>query len=97
MFLRLISVSLDIADERNTGSSERALSVEQCDCPPGYKGLSCEDCDVGYTRGIGGLYLGVCEPCNCNGMSTECDVESGDCLVSYSNETLIISMANILF
>ena len=34
-------VSLDIAERRNTGG-ERALAVEQCSCPRGYRGLSCE-------------------------------------------------------
>ncbi|RZB41729.1 basement membrane-specific heparan sulfate proteoglycan core protein, partial [Asbolus verrucosus] len=78
----LISVSLDIANEYNTGSSERALAVEQCQCPEGYKGLSCEDCDVGYTRADEGIYLGLCERCNCNGYSNECDPETGACFVS---------------
>jgi hypothetical protein len=75
----LISVSLDIANEQNTGSSERALAVEQCYCPQGYTGLSCEDCAVGYTRADEGIYLGLCEPCNCNGNSRECEPESGVC------------------
>jgi hypothetical protein len=72
-------VSLDIANEQNTGSSERALAVEQCYCPQGYTGLSCEDCAVGYTRADEGIYLGLCEPCNCNGNSRECEPESGVC------------------
>ncbi|KAK4879912.1 hypothetical protein RN001_008058 [Aquatica leii] len=75
----LISVSMDTASERNTGR-ERALPVEQCQCPPGYRGLSCEDCDVGYTRATEGIYLGLCELCSCNGHSNECDPETGDCL-----------------
>ena len=36
----LISVSLDNASPQGTGA--RALEVEQCDCPPGYVGTSCE-------------------------------------------------------
>lgn len=76
----LVLVSLDIADERNTGR-ERALAVEQCHCPVGYTGLSCEDCDVGYTRATEGLYLGLCTRCNCNGHSDECDPDTGDCQV----------------
>ena len=45
----LREVSLDVAEPRNTGQA-RAFAVEECQCPPGYKGLSCQDCDVGYTR-----------------------------------------------
>ncbi|XP_069692113.1 basement membrane-specific heparan sulfate proteoglycan core protein isoform X26 [Periplaneta americana] len=75
----LVQVTLDIAEERNTGQ-ERALAVEQCQCPVGHRGLSCEDCDVGYTRSDGGLYLGNCEPCNCHGHSYECDPDSGICI-----------------
>ncbi|XP_034241184.1 basement membrane-specific heparan sulfate proteoglycan core protein-like isoform X2 [Thrips palmi] len=76
----LLSVSLDIAEERNTGQ-ERALAVEQCVCPLGHQGLSCEECSTGYTRSESspGLYLGRCVPCSCNGHSSECDPETGVC------------------
>lgn len=36
----LVSVSLDTADAY--GQGETALDVEQCQCPPGYVGTSCE-------------------------------------------------------
>ncbi|CAL7942482.1 unnamed protein product [Xylocopa violacea] len=71
-------VSLDTADKYNTGRA-RAVEVEECSCPVGYKGLSCEDCDVGYTRASGGLYLGLCEPCDCNGHSNQCNPDTGIC------------------
>lgn len=32
---------MDIAEDRVTGQG-RASTVEQCQCPRGYKGLSCE-------------------------------------------------------
>ncbi|XP_043237332.1 basement membrane-specific heparan sulfate proteoglycan core protein-like isoform X3 [Amphibalanus amphitrite] len=75
----LSEVSMDIAVPQNTGL-ERADAVEQCSCPRGYKGLSCEDCDFGYTRSSDGLYLSTCVRCNCNGRSDECDPEDGFCL-----------------
>lgn len=56
-----------------------AIAVLGYSCPPGYKGSSCEDCDQGCTRSEGGLYLGVCERCQCNGHSEDCDPESGIC------------------
>ena len=61
-----------------------ASSVESCSCPPGYKGLSCEDCAPGWTRGTqgrGDIPLGTCEPCNCLGGGS-CDPETGECQVS---------------
>ncbi|XP_052760298.1 basement membrane-specific heparan sulfate proteoglycan core protein-like isoform X2 [Mya arenaria] len=74
----LRDVSLDIAEDRST-RQDRAYPVEQCSCPVGYRGLSCEDCDTGYTRSGGGLYLGLCELCSCNGHSSECHPETGVC------------------
>ena len=32
---------MDVAEDRQTGRG-RALAVEQCNCPRGYKGLSCQ-------------------------------------------------------
>nr|XP_006821841.1 PREDICTED: basement membrane-specific heparan sulfate proteoglycan core protein-like [Saccoglossus kowalevskii] len=71
-------VSMDIAEPRNTGQPQ-AYPVEECSCPTGYRGLSCEDCELGYTRSHGGLYLGMCMPCGCNGHARECDSETGEC------------------
>ncbi|XP_055374705.1 basement membrane-specific heparan sulfate proteoglycan core protein isoform X7 [Condylostylus longicornis] len=76
----LIQVSMDTAIRSNTGQN-RAVEVEQCVCPSGYTGLSCEDCAPGYKRSQEhGLYLGICELCECNGHSNECDPESGICI-----------------
>jgi len=71
-------VSMDHSKERNTGLP--ATAVEECQCPPGYKGLSCENCAPGFTRSGSGLYLGTCKPCQCNGKSSSCDPETGICL-----------------
>ncbi|XP_073669042.1 basement membrane-specific heparan sulfate proteoglycan core protein isoform X7 [Paramisgurnus dabryanus] len=71
-------IQMDVAVPHSTGS-ERALEVEECACPQGYTGPSCQDCDVGYTR-TPGLYLGTCEKCECYGHASGCDSETGDCL-----------------
>ena len=72
------AVSLEVAQP---GPSEgpRAPEVEECRCPPGYVGSSCQDCAPGYTRTGSGLYLGHCELCECNGHSDLCHPETGAC------------------
>lgn len=77
----LSSVSLDHASEQSFGRDKvRAWEVEQCVCPHGHQGLSCEDCSPGFYKSDQGLYLGLCEPCECNGHSEECDSRTGICL-----------------
>ncbi|XP_072773404.1 basement membrane-specific heparan sulfate proteoglycan core protein isoform X5 [Taeniopygia guttata] len=75
---RLADVTLDVAVPHATGRPP-ALEVEDCACPPGYRGASCQDCDTGYTRSSAGLYLGTCEPCQCHGHASECHPDTGVC------------------
>ncbi|KAK9391958.1 basement membrane-specific heparan sulfate proteoglycan core protein [Crotalus adamanteus] len=75
---RISDIHMDVAVPHATGLNP-APEVEDCTCPPGYRGPSCQDCDVGYTRTTSGLYLGTCEPCGCNRHATECDTETGEC------------------
>ncbi|XP_024915374.1 basement membrane-specific heparan sulfate proteoglycan core protein isoform X3 [Cynoglossus semilaevis] len=77
-------IRMDIALPHSTGN-ERALEVEECACPQGYKGPSCQECDEGYTRTSSGLYLGTCERCDCHGHASSCDPESGRCLQCLHN------------
>ncbi|XP_052547652.1 basement membrane-specific heparan sulfate proteoglycan core protein isoform X14 [Tympanuchus pallidicinctus] len=74
----IAAVSMDVAAPPRPGLPP-APEVEECRCPPGYRGLSCQDCAPGYTRTGGGLYLGHCELCECNGHSDSCHPESGLC------------------
>lgn len=76
----LSHVSLDIAGERSSHfGAGRAVEVEQCTCPAGHIGLSCELCSPGYKRSSSGIYLNICEPCECNGHSDSCNSETGVC------------------
>lgn len=68
----------------NATSVVHALSVEQCQCPPGYDGLSCEYCSAGYYRIDSGPHGGYCVQCQCNGHATDCDVNTGKCFVSFT-------------
>lgn len=76
----LSHVSIDTASRENFSSRTIAYEVEQCSCPRGHEGLSCEDCSPGYFKSDTGIYLGLCEPCECNGHSEECDAKTGACL-----------------
>ncbi|GCC31495.1 hypothetical protein chiPu_0009953 [Chiloscyllium punctatum] len=75
---RISQIHMDVAVPHPTGQ-EQAVEVEECICPEGYKGSSCQECAFGYTRTTSGLYLGMCERCDCNGHS-ECDADTGQCL-----------------
>ncbi|KAJ8258098.1 hypothetical protein GJAV_G00193140 [Gymnothorax javanicus] len=80
----LSDIRMDIAVPHSTGQ-ERALEVEECACPQGYRGPSCQECDVGYSRTGSGLYLGTCERCSCYGHASRCDPETGDCVQCQHN------------
>lgn len=80
----LTNVVMDVAS--SVSGDTRALSVEQCQCPPGYVGSSCESCAVGWYRvsskaGKVGVF-GECKQCNC-GDGEECEDETGKCKVSF--------------
>lgn len=78
--LRLSSVSLGVGDEKISPD------VEQCECPWGYSGSSCEYCISGFYRVGGILFGGNCLQCECNDHATECDI-NGECLGCEHNAT----------
>jgi laminin alpha 3/5 len=84
---QLSDVRMDIATP--DGSGEVASNVEQCYCPPNYKGTSCEECINGYYRSKTGPYLGVCVPCQCNNKADKCDPDTGECVVSDASSNLL--------
>ncbi|XP_062413741.1 laminin subunit alpha-3-like isoform X1 [Pungitius pungitius] len=64
----------------NTGTGGPGNTVEDCSCPPQNTGDSCEKCSPGYYRDRSGPFLGRCVPCECNGLSDECEERTGRCL-----------------
>uniref|UniRef100_H2ZS58 Laminin subunit alpha-1 n=1 Tax=Latimeria chalumnae TaxID=7897 RepID=H2ZS58_LATCH len=87
---RISNISMEVAVmvEEMHGNRMAARGIEICDCPPGYTGLSCQECSPGYyrqkltelnVRGPRPL-LAPCVLCQCNNHSEICDVETGKCL-----------------
>ncbi|KAM8850161.1 laminin subunit alpha-3-like isoform 2-T2 [Spinachia spinachia] len=64
----------------NTGTGGPGNTVEDCSCAPQHTGDSCEKCATGYYRDHSGPFLGRCVPCECNGLSDECEERTGRCL-----------------
>ncbi|KAM9839751.1 laminin subunit alpha-1 [Aulostomus maculatus] len=65
-----------------------ARLIESCVCPPGYAGLSCQECAPGYfrqplselsSRDQRSLFVRPCVPCRCNNHSQSCDLGTGEC------------------
>lgn len=57
--------------------------VEECECPRGYTGNSCEECTFGHVRTYENTtthqQIAKCSPCGCNGHAETCDLVTGIC------------------
>lgn len=75
-----ISTSNDIMEIAEEKSFD---FVEKCHCPPGHIGLSCEDCKFGYIKSYDDSLthekMIKCLPCDCNGHSDTCNIETNEC------------------
>lgn len=67
-----------------------AKGVERCRCPKRFDGLSCQDPGRSFYRWrnttiVESVFIedliGRAAPCHCNGRSSDCDKETGVCLV----------------
>ncbi|XP_013373113.1 PREDICTED: laminin subunit alpha-1 [Chinchilla lanigera] len=92
---RISNISMEVASEAGGQHpvGEVASQIEQCVCPPGTAGFSCQDCAPGFRRqklpGGGGresrALLAPCVPCSCSNHSDACDPETGKCLSCRDN------------
>nr|XP_046227110.1 laminin subunit alpha-1 [Scatophagus argus] len=90
---RISNITMDTAVEveLDEGSGVRggvARSIESCICPPGYTGLSCQECAAGFFReplselssqSLKLLFDRPCVRCRCNNHTERCDPETGEC------------------
>lgn len=81
--------------------------MEICNCPEQYNGTSCQNPAEGYYRYRSTMtgshqetiedYIGQSIPCQCNGRSNLCDIESGYCQVKLNQMESMNSNFNNLF
>lgn len=77
--------NVHLGSARQGGGHGGATHVEQCQCPEGYIGQFCESCAPGYHRDPpNGGPMAKCVPCNCNGHSDSCDVNTGRCICRHN-------------
>lgn len=68
-----------------------AIGVELCNCPQQYNGTSCQNPAAGFYRHRAEMvankketiedFIGESVPCQCNGRTDVCDIETGYCQV----------------
>ncbi|KAL1475678.1 hypothetical protein MTO96_037111, partial [Rhipicephalus appendiculatus] len=79
---------VDLPEASKTSKTlTKMTSVEMCQCPVGYAGLSCELCAPGYRRVNNTLLGGRCEKCDCNNHADSCDPYTGKCDECLHNTT----------
>ncbi|XP_043271259.1 laminin subunit alpha-1 [Venturia canescens] len=85
----LLSAILPIGEKAIDETSESL--VEQCQCPEGYVGFSCENCAWGYvkiiTNGTDHQDHHECVKCDCNGHAGSCDLAMGECKICEHHTT----------
>ncbi|XP_023215489.1 laminin subunit alpha-1-like [Centruroides sculpturatus] len=82
----LVSVEMEVATEYSS-NFKKLKSVEKCQCPPNFAGLSCEYCDPGFRRVNNTIFMGKCQQCNCNNHAETCDYFTGKCKNCLHNTT----------
>ena len=76
--LLLYGFAMQTAVQGTNGTE--AMNVEECVCPVGHTGVSCELCMPGFKRERPSLgHRSKCIPCECNEHSSTCDQETGTC------------------
>ncbi|KAF3427281.1 LOW QUALITY PROTEIN: hypothetical protein E2986_11364, partial [Frieseomelitta varia] len=90
----LLEASIDAAVLTPTHIPQLAIGIEICQCPLQYNSTSCQDPSIGYYRWYNNTtitstividLIGEAKPCQCNGRSDICNIETGHCLNCQGN------------
>ncbi|XP_037619286.1 laminin subunit alpha-1, partial [Sebastes umbrosus] len=87
---RISNITMETAVEAESGQRGGGVAkqIESCICPPGYSGLSCQECAAGFfhqslselsSQIQKSLFVRPCVRCLCNKHSESCDAETGAC------------------
>uniref|UniRef100_A0A671TW87 Laminin, alpha 1 n=1 Tax=Sparus aurata TaxID=8175 RepID=A0A671TW87_SPAAU len=90
---RISNITMETAVEAESGEGLPgkggvARFIESCICPPGYTGLSCQECATGFFRqplsefsskSQKSQFVRPCVRCRCSNHSESCDMETGEC------------------
>lgn len=87
---------------KKTNHLSTSQIVEVCDCPPEYNSSSCQDPSLGYFRSYNTSIsatiiiqtVGEARQCECNGRSTVCNVNTGNCEVCYLYASINFAFLN---
>ncbi|XP_073344237.1 laminin subunit alpha-1 [Pagrus major] len=86
-----ITMETTVGAESGEGVDVRggvARLIESCACPPGYTGLSCQECATGFfhqplselsSQSQKSQFVRPCVRCRCSNHSDSCDTETGEC------------------
>ena len=74
-YTSLSNVIMDTAVPFNTGQ-EQPKEVEECRCPEGHRGPSCEECATGFYRDRSSGPTGLCRRCPCSNNEESCTQQS---------------------
>lgn len=70
-YTSISNVAMTVTVRENT-SQGQAIEVEECRCPEGHTGYSCEECAPGYYRDRTAGPNGMCKKCPCSNNEESC-------------------------
>ena len=86
--IRYKKFSISSTESTTASINNKTVAVEQCRCPVGYTGASCQHCTNGYYHHVttnGQSRVRECRKCECHKHSAVCNKETGECIDCQDN------------